>query len=45
MSDLVNLRAMDFSARQMDFIFGQKHMPYLRHRIAKEILDLELLYK
>ncbi|KAM0886035.1 hypothetical protein ACQ4PT_029969 [Festuca glaucescens] len=34
------LKYIDFYSRDMDLIFGQKHMPYFRRRTAKEILDL-----
>ncbi|CAO2184627.1 unnamed protein product [Urochloa humidicola] len=34
------LKYIDFYSRDMDLIFGQKHMRYFRKRTAKEILNL-----
>ncbi|KAK3160823.1 hypothetical protein QOZ80_1BG0065300 [Eleusine coracana subsp. coracana] len=34
------LKYIDFFSRNMDLIFGQKHMRYFRRRTAKEILNL-----
>ncbi|XP_062210483.1 ubiquitin-like-specific protease ESD4 [Phragmites australis] len=34
------LKYIDFYSRDMDLIFGQKHMRYFRRRTAKEILNL-----
>ncbi|KAL6626213.1 hypothetical protein ACP70R_029939 [Stipagrostis hirtigluma subsp. patula] len=34
------LKYIDFYSRDMELIFGQKHMRYLRRRTAKEILNL-----
>ncbi|PUZ56711.1 hypothetical protein GQ55_5G352400 [Panicum hallii var. hallii] len=34
------LKYIDFYSRNMDLIFGQKHMRYFRKRTAKEILNL-----
>ncbi|KAL6884692.1 hypothetical protein ACP4OV_010628 [Aristida adscensionis] len=34
------LKYIDFCSRDMDLIFGQKHMCYFRRRTAKEILTL-----
>ncbi|KAF8772799.1 hypothetical protein HU200_005390 [Digitaria exilis] len=35
------LKYIDFYSRDMDLIFGQKHMRYFRRRTAKEILNLQ----
>ncbi|KAG8052289.1 hypothetical protein GUJ93_ZPchr0001g32275 [Zizania palustris] len=34
------LKYIDFYSRDMDLIFGQKHMRYFRRRTAKEVLNL-----
>jgi Ulp1 family protease len=34
---------MEFTARNQEFLFRQKHMPYLRKRIALEIINSELM--
>jgi sentrin-specific protease 1 len=34
---------MEFIARDLDFLFEQKHMPYLRKRITLEILNVKLM--
>jgi sentrin-specific protease 1 len=34
---------MDFTAREEPFAFRQKHMPYLRKRMASEIIHAELI--
>ncbi|CAO2173732.1 unnamed protein product [Urochloa humidicola] len=36
------LKYIDFYSRDMDLIFGQKHMRYFRKRTAKEILNLRV---
>lgn len=35
---------MEFTARQMDFVFRQKHMSYLRKRMALEIKNEKLMW-
>ncbi|KQK04269.1 hypothetical protein BRADI_2g12720v3 [Brachypodium distachyon] len=35
------LKYIDFYSRDMELVFGQKHMSYFRRRTAKEILDLK----
>jgi Ulp1 family protease len=34
---------MDFTARDEEFAFGQQHMPYLRKRMAYEIITLKMI--